>query len=66
MFFFYLFKLCSARVSALVTVLSEHLCKRTGKWDICQILNEGMSLVHILAGASATSGVTRARVSKVM
>jgi hypothetical protein len=39
-FFFRLFTLCSARVSALVIVLNDSPCERIGKWETCPILNE--------------------------
>jgi hypothetical protein len=67
--FFHLFTLCSAHVSALVTVLSESPCERIGKWEACPTLKEIVG-AH-LAGASVTKtatllGVLRATVSKVM
>jgi hypothetical protein len=43
---FRLFTLCSARVSALVIVLSESPCERNGIWETCPILKEGRSLVR--------------------
>jgi hypothetical protein len=47
MFFFRLFIFCSARVSALVSVLSESLCESIGKWETCPILKEDRSLVRV-------------------
>jgi hypothetical protein len=38
---------CSARVSALMVVLSESPCERIGKWKTCLILKENRSLVCV-------------------
>jgi hypothetical protein len=43
MFFFHLPTLCSARVSALVIVLSDSPCERIRKWETWQILREDRS-----------------------
>jgi hypothetical protein len=45
--FFRLFTFCSARVSALVTVLSDSQCEGTGKGKICPILKEDRFLVRV-------------------
>jgi hypothetical protein len=45
--FFRLFTICSARVSALVIVLSDSLYERIGKLETCPILKEDKSLVRI-------------------
>jgi hypothetical protein len=45
--FFYLFTLCCAHVSALVTVLSDSPCERLGKWETCLISKENRSLVRV-------------------
>jgi hypothetical protein len=70
MYFLHLFTLCSARVSALVIVLSDSQCERIGKWETCPILKQIIGAR--LAGASVTKtstllvlGVSRATVSKV-
>jgi hypothetical protein len=47
MFFFRLFTLCSARVSALVIVLSDSPREGTGKREMCPILKEDRSLVRV-------------------
>jgi hypothetical protein len=36
---------CIVRVSALVTVLSDSLCQRIGKWDTCPNFKEDRSLM---------------------
>jgi hypothetical protein len=46
MFFFSLFTICSARVSALMNVLSDSPRERMGKWEICPILKEDRLLVR--------------------
>jgi hypothetical protein len=72
MFFFRLFTFCSARVSALVIVLSDCPYEEIGKWDICPILKENRSLVrvsleHLLYKKTGTLlGVSRGPVCKVM
>jgi hypothetical protein len=40
-------ELRSARVSALVTVLSDSPCERLGKYEICPILKEDRSLLRV-------------------
>jgi transposase len=70
MFFFRLFTLRSARVSALVIALSECSCERIRKLETCTILKEEIVGAR-LAGASVTKtatllGVLRATVSKVL
>jgi hypothetical protein len=45
--FFRLFTLCSARVSALVIVLSDSPFERLGKWETCPILEEDRWLVRV-------------------
>jgi hypothetical protein len=47
MFFYRLFTLCSAYVSALVIVLSDNQCERIGKWETCLILKEDKWLVCV-------------------
>jgi hypothetical protein len=47
MFFFSLFTLFSARVSALVTVLCDNPWERIRKWEICPTLQEDRSLVCV-------------------
>jgi hypothetical protein len=42
-----LFVLCSARVSALVIMLSGSPCERIGKWEPCPILKKVRSLVRV-------------------
>jgi hypothetical protein len=42
-----LFTLCSARVSALVIVLSDSTCERIGKWETCPFLKEDRSLERV-------------------
>jgi hypothetical protein len=46
-FFFYLFTLCSARVSALVIELSANPCERTGKLETCPILKKDRLMVRV-------------------
>jgi hypothetical protein len=45
--FFHLFTISSARVSALLIVLSDSPCERIGKWETCPILKEDTSLVRV-------------------
>jgi hypothetical protein len=52
--FFHLFTLCSARVSALVLVLSDGSCERIGKWETCSICERRQIVGSHLAGASVT------------
>jgi hypothetical protein len=47
MFFFRLFSLCSARVSALVIMLSGSPCERIEKLETRPILKENRSLVRV-------------------
>jgi hypothetical protein len=42
-----LFTLCSARVSALVIVLSDSPCKRIGKWETCPVFKDESSLESV-------------------
>jgi hypothetical protein len=44
---FRLFTLCSARVSALMSVLSDSPCEGIEKWETCSILKEGRLLLHV-------------------
>jgi hypothetical protein len=71
MFFFRLFTLCSARVSALVIVLSDSSCERIGKWGDFSDFEKGQIVGARLAGASVTRNaillcVSSATLSKVM
>jgi hypothetical protein len=45
--FFRVFTFCSARVSALMIVLSDSLCERIGKSETCPILEEDRSLMRV-------------------
>jgi transposase len=70
MFFFRLFTLRSAHVSALVIVLCDSPCERIGKWELSDC-ERGQIVGKRLAGASVTNtatllGVSRATISKVM
>jgi hypothetical protein len=47
MFFFRLFTLCSARVSALVIALSDSPREEIGKWETCPILKEDRLFVRV-------------------
>jgi hypothetical protein len=42
---FRLFTLCSARVTAVVILLSDIPCERIGKWETCSILKEDTSFL---------------------
>jgi hypothetical protein len=46
-FFFCLFTISSARVSALVIVLNDSPCEKIGKWGTCLILKKGVTLVRV-------------------
>jgi hypothetical protein len=54
MFSFRLFTLCSARVSAVVIVLSNSPCERIGNWETCPILKREKIIIAGLAGAFVT------------
>jgi hypothetical protein len=65
------FKLCSARFSALMIVLSDRSCEDIGKRETRPILKDGRSFRARLPGACVTKtttllGVSTATVSKVM
>jgi hypothetical protein len=47
MFFFRLFTLCSARISALVIVVSDSPCERIGNWGTCPMLKEDRLLMRV-------------------
>jgi hypothetical protein len=71
MFFSHLFTFCTARVSALMIVLSDSPCERIGKWETCPILEKDTSLVrvyleHLRQKIAALLSVSRATVSVVM
>jgi hypothetical protein len=69
--FFHLFTLCCAHVSALVTVLSDSPCERTGKWETLSDFERGQIFGVHLDGASVKKhatllGVLRTTVCEVM
>jgi hypothetical protein len=64
MLFFRLFTLCSARVSALVILLSDSPYERIGKFEIFFYLERGQIACARLTGASATKGATLLGVSR--
>jgi hypothetical protein len=64
MFFSRLFTICSALVSALVTVFSDSPCERIGKWEIRPITKDDILLGARLAGASVTKPATLLSLSR--
>jgi hypothetical protein len=47
LFFFRFFIISTARVNAVVIVLSDSPCEGIGKWEACPILKEDSSLVRV-------------------
>jgi hypothetical protein len=53
--FFHEFTLCSAHVSALVTVLNESPCERIGKWGGLLYIEKGCLKNHRTTAAQVTA-----------